>query len=623
MIRLFPQPGEPIDAEELNDVNGLVQARIDGRISRRALVQRALALGIGAPVVGVMLHATSDLVKGAPSDSRRATLTHAQDVEPVPVSGPTQPEGEMQEGGTIVVGTSEEPDTLHPYLTYLATTFDVYSGVCESLLEYDSTQTLQPALATEFAISPDGLTYTFKLRPGVTFHNGDPLVAQNVIDCWKIIMNTDFGAWQQIGWNKITDITAPDELTVVMTTEEVYAPFLTYVGAGQPILPSSEIAKGLDAFKQEFGRQRLIGTGPVTFVEWKAKEQIVLARNETYWGSKPHLDRVIYRIVPDTNTLLVQLQTGEVQLCGSAGALGALDADKAVAYDNVIVLEHDTQSWQHLDLKHIDFLRMTKVRQALDFATPSRQIIEQLLGNRVLPSVADIAPINWAFNPNIQPRPYDPEMTKQLLTEAGLTQGDDGIWEGPTPAPDTPDPNGPATGPVKKLEIELWAVAGSSQTERIVQIIAQSWNEIGIKTEVHFEDVSTIFGPEGYTYTDKMTAGLYTWTNGNDPDDLPYWHSTQRPTCPTCSGFNTPAYFFPFNFQAEIDDLTYRAATTVDQEERKQLYWQIQELLHEELPVIFIYWSRDYPVVAKNIGGFWPSAFTNLLWNVEQWYLTQ
>lgn len=635
MVRLIPQPGEPIDADELHDVNGLIQARIDGRISRRALIERALKIGISAPVVGVMLHATSDMAYGAPSNGRAAMLARLQGKQTVPVTGPTKPAGTPKEGGTVVCGVTEEPDFIHPYLSQTVTGFDVAVGIAETLLKYDGNQKLQPNLATEYSVSNDGLTYTFKLRPGVTFHNGDPLTGQDVIDSWKMIMNPNFGAFTKLGWEKITDITLADNgLTVVMKTSEVYAPFVSYVGAGNnSILPSKEMAKGVDTFKQKFGREYMVGTGPFKFVEWKAKEQITLVRNDTYWGGKPHLEQIVYRIVPDTNTLLVQLQTGEVQLVGSAGALGALDVDKALGYDNVVVLEHPTQGWTHLDLKHIDFIRITKVRQALDYATPKQQIIEQLLKNRVLPSIGDQAPGTWAYNPNIKPRPYDLDKAKQLLTEAGL-KFQDGVWSGPTPAgkprqsggdydPNAADPNAPATGPVKTFEIEVWGLAGDEQNNRICQVIAQAWNQIGIKTTTKFESTSTIWGPNGYQFTDKMTAALWAWYNNNDPDDQFYWNSSQVPKTPTGTGGNVPAYFFKYNFQAQIDDLTSRAAKETDQEKRKQLYWQIQQLLFDEEPVIWIYWGKAFPVVDPNIGGFWPSAFNNLLWNAEQWYLTQ
>ena len=132
----------------------------------------------------------------------------------------------------MTIGTTEEPDTLNPYLTQLVTGFDMFTGVMDPLMRYDSTQQLVPALAESFEISDDGLTYTFTLREGVTFHNGDAFGPQDVIDSWKMIMNKDFAAFSTLGWDKITDITAPDDHTVVMETSEVFAPFLSYVGDG-------------------------------------------------------------------------------------------------------------------------------------------------------------------------------------------------------------------------------------------------------------------------------------------------------------------------------------------------------------------------------------------------------
>jgi len=622
MIRLIPnRNAEPINPEQLTGVNELIQARIDGQISRRALVSRAVKLGMSAPLIGVMLHATSDQAFGAPSNGRTSTLAaRRQDGQPTPITGPITPEGEKAAGGTVTAGTNEEPDTLHPWLSQLVTGSDVYCGIVEPLMKYDSNQQLVPVLAESFEISEDGLTYTYKLRQGVTFHNGDAFTAQDVINSWKMIMDETFAAFNTLGWDKITDITAPDEYTAVITTSEIYAPFISYLSDnGSNIAPSAELAKGPDVFKQDFGRAP-IGTGPFIFVEWKAKEQIVLDANANYWAGKPILDRVIYRVVPDDNTLLVQLQTGEIQLASSSGALGALRVDEALAFDTVTIYQHPTLAWSHLDLKHVDFLRMTKVRQALDFATPSQLIIDQLLKGRATPSVADQAPGTWAFNDALQPRPYDLEAAKALLIEAGLTE--DGGWSGPTPAADTTDPNAPGTGDVKPFEMEIWGIAGDTQSQQICQVIAQSWNELGVKTEAKFEDVSTIWGPEGYQFTDKMTACLYSWFNSNDPDDAFYWHSDQIPSTPTGSGGNLLAYFHKFNFQDQIDELTTSAALETDQEKRKAIYFQIQELLHEEVPAIFIYWSNQFPAAAKNIGGLWPSAFNRLLWNANEWYLT-
>jgi peptide/nickel transport system substrate-binding protein len=617
MVDLVPRPDRDRDrAADLESVNGLIQARIDGAISRRELIRRAAALAIAAPVVGVMLHATSDMAYGAPSPGRANALRRlAQDRQTVPAEAPTAPEGEPQTGGTLTVGTNSEPDTLHPYVTQLVTTGDVISSMIDPMLAYDSTQQLIPRLAESFEISDDGLTYSFTLREGVKFHNGDTFSGDDVVAVWKIIMNPDFGAFNQSGWDKIEDISV-DGNQLVMTTTEVYAPFMSYIGP-KPMAPKSAIEAGIDPFKQEYGRAP-IGTGPFKFVEWRPKEQIVVEKFADYWGEPAKLDKIVYRIVPDDNTELVQLRTGEIQLVGSAGALAAIRVDEALGIEGITVLEHATQDWYHIDLKHWDHLRMTKVRQALDFATPSQDIIDKLLQGRALPSIGDQAPGSWAHNPNIEPRPYDLEQAKALLAEAGLTPGADGVLEGPVP---TEDPN-VADGEVKPLEIELWFTSGDTQSERVCQIVAQSWNSIGVKTTVLNQDISTIWGPEGYQFTEKMTGCFYSWTNGNDPTDKFYWHSEDIPDSPTGSGGNLPAYFHHYNFQEEIDKLTVAGDSATDQEERKKIYWQIQELLHEEVPVIFMYWGKSFPAVANNVGGFWPSAFVDLMWNANEWYLT-
>ena len=628
MVRFIPWLRDPIDTRELDTLSSLdeiVQARIDGAITRRQLIRRAGQIGIAAPVVGVMLHMSSDMAAGAPSGGREATLRRMRGQEVVPVTGPTAPAGTKIEGGTLVTSTIEEPDTLHPWITQLVTTYDVMYGVGGGLMVYDSTQTLQPTLAVEMTVSDDGLVYTFQLRQGVTYHNGEAFTAKDVMATHTAIMDPEYGAYSQLGWDKITKIEAPDDFTVVMTTDGIYAPFLTYV-AGDPvssmICPASQIAKGAETFKQEFGRNP-IGTGPFRLVEWRSKEQVTLERFDGYWGTRPTLDSIIHRIIPDDNSQLVQLQTGEVQLAAGAGTISSARIDEALAFEGVSVLESGNFAWNHLDLKHVDFLRMTKVRQALDLATPTQDIIDRIYKGRVQRAFADQAPGTWAYNDQVQPRPYDLEAAKALLTEAGLTQNGDGVWEGPTPNPESDDPNTDLTGPVKPFEMEFWSIAGDSTTAQIAQVIGQSWNSIGIKTELKSEDVSTIWAPEGYQYSDKMTACMYSWYNGNEPDDMYYWHSNEIPESPTGSGGNAVAYFHRFNFQAEMDRLTSEAVAITDQALRKPIYDQIQALLAEEVPVIFLWWGKDFSGVSNKVGGFWPSAFNRLMWNAQDWYLVE
>ncbi len=622
MIRLLARKSVSIDADQLWSANDLVQARIDGRISRRDLIHRAAQLGMSTAVVGVLLHATSDMVNGAPSNGRETVLARLQEAEPTQVTGPTAPEGTAIAGGTLIAGAVDEPDTLHPALTQLQASFDIWTAIVKGLLSWDSDQVMQPELATGFEISDDGLSYTFALREGVTFHNGDAFTAADVIATWEIINNEEFGTYNTYNYDQVVEAVASDDgMTVTLSTAEPYAPFLSLISDG-PVFPRGEIDKGIESFQQEYGRAP-VGAGPFRLVEWVAQQEIALERFDDYWGDKAILDSLSLRIVPDDNTQLVQLQTGEIQMAGGASAIGALRVDEALNIAGVTLLEHPSMAWKHFDLKQIDFLRMTKVRMALDYATPKQMIIEQLLNNRVLPSIGDQAPGSWAYNADIDPRPYDPEMAKQLLTEAGLTF-DGGKWSGPTPTPERDiDPNTDLGGPVKDLTIELWAPSGDSQNELIIQVVAQSWNEIGIKAEPKFEDVSTIWGPEGYQFTDAMTAALFSWYNSNDPDNTWYWHSKWIPETPEGAGGNLPAFFFPYNFQTEIDALTEGGELETDQEKRAEFYRQSQQLLHDEAAAIFIYWDKIFPAVANNVGGFWPSAFNNMLWNAQRWYTVE
>jgi peptide/nickel transport system substrate-binding protein len=595
-------------------------------------------------VVGVMLHATSDMAFGQPSTGRDRTLALLQDAAPKQVNGPTAPAGTPVEGGILVASTIEEPDTLNIWTTQLVTGFDVDSAIFEGFLQYDSNQQLIPRLADSYEISDDGLIYTWHLKSGVTFHNGEPFNAQTVASNWRAIMNLEYAVYSQLGWNQITAIDTPDDATVVMTTAEPYAPFLSYVGGGSFYIPASltdpapTVASGdaatatpvaavdpaaLEAFKA-FGRNP-IGTGPFKFDEWRAKEQITLSRYDGYWGAKSKLDQIIYRINPDDNTQLVQLQTEESQMAAGSGSISSARLDEVLGFGTVDVYERPNMSWTHLDLKHVDFLRITKVRQALDFATPTQDIIDNIQKGRVVRAVADQAPITAVYNPDVQPRPYDPEMAKQLLTEAGLTQNSDGVWEGPTPTPSPDiDPNTDRGGPVKPFNMEFWYISGDSTTQQVAQVITQAWNDIGIKTEAKSEDVSTIWAPEGYQFNpETMTAAMYSWSNVNDPDNMYYWHSSQIPPDPTGAGGNVVAYFFPLNFQAEVDRLTEAGVRETNPEARIAIYKELQVLIAEEVPCIFLWWSNDYSAVVPELGGFWPSPFNNLFWNAHEWYFAE
>ena len=531
-------------------------------------------------------------------------LRAMQDDDPSRPEGPTAPKGTPRTGGRLAAGTLRNPDSLHPWLASTVAAYDVLDGVMDGLLRYTAEGKLRPALAEGFAISDDGLTYTFKLRQGVRYHNGEPFSGEDFVAAWELSNEGGFGALDTLGWQKVRAVDLPDAETLVVTTTEPYAPFLSTV-ATTYLCPRAALAEGVDAFLEMFG-QAPVGTGPFRVTGWEPEGAVSLARWDGYWGEPARLEGIRYRVLPDADALLAALRAGEIDVAGGAGAIPPWRVDDIAADPAVVLFRHGTMNWQHLDLKQMAFLRETPVRQALDFATPRERIIADVLGGRAVPAFADQSPESWAYAGELKPRPFNLERGAGLLDDAGLLPGEDGV----------------RARDGKRFEIDLWAVAGDERARLIVEIVAEAWNAIGVSTLPRFAPPAELWGPLGYQFSDRMTACLYTWTNANDPDDLFYWHSSQIPASPDGSGGNLPAFFYPYSFQEEIDRLTVEAASTLDFTRRQALYAEIQALLAREAPVIFLYWEESFPAARANVGDFWPSAWTPLLWNAADWYLT-
>jgi peptide/nickel transport system substrate-binding protein len=559
--------------------------------SNRQLTRRQALLGAmnaGLVTAGAVFHHRAGAV---------------QDRGVVRPDGPTAPAGAPRAGGRITAGVPREPDSLHPWLASTVAAFDLLEGVMDGLLRYTAEGRLRPALAEGFSISEDGSAYTFALRQGVRFHNGEPFSGEDFVAAWELSQDREFDALSTLGWQKVQSVDLPDDATLVVTTTEPYAPFLSTV-ATTYLCPRAALAEGIEAFREVFAVAP-VGTGPFEVERWESGSGIELERWDGYWGEPALLDAISYRFLPDVDALLAALASGEIDVAGGAGAIPPVRVDDAVNAAQVTVLRHGTMNWQHIDLKQMSFLRETPVRQALDFATPRERIIDELLAGRAIPAFADQAPASWAYRETLRPRPHNPERAMSLLDEAGLLPGEDGV----------------RTRDGKRFEIDLWGVEGDERARAMVEMVAMAWNGIGVSTLPRFAPPAELWGPLGYQFSDRMTGCLFTWTNANDPDDLYYWHSSQIPSSPTGSGGNVPAFFYPYAFQEEIDALTSEAASTLDFAIRQSLYGDIQALLLEEVPVIFLYWEEAFPAARQNVGGFWPSAWTPLLWNAAEWYL--
>ncbi len=592
-----PARGDDPGDRGLHSANDLLQARLCGRISRRAMIARARDLGLAAPVMGLLLQSTAGV-------AARST----EEATPIPIHGRTRPKGEVHRGGTIRAGVVGSFETLHPYLCDpTGPAMDVLAGVMQGLLAFDSRQQLQPGLAESFEIADDGLHYTFHLRPGVTFHNGEPFSAVDVVASWKALVDPALPAASRLGWEKIATIDTPDPLTAIVTTSEIYAPFLSNIATGignvAAIVPASALEQGIERFISAFARQP-IGTGPMQ-IDSLTPDSVTLARFDGYAGTPVTLDRVVVQGYGDPTTLLAALAADEIDIAARVGAPGASLVREALAIGDARVFSFPGLSWAHLELKQIGFLREQRVRQALAYATPVDRIIDEVLGGEAVRAAADQAPGSAYFRDDLTPRPFDLAKARELLAKSQFTPGADGVL----------------TRDGERFAIQLWAPSTDPTANGVLTRIVAAWRELGLAVERRLEAPEVLWGPMGYQFSDRMTAAYFRWRNANDPDDLYYWHSSQIPTRPGGPGGNASAYFEPFAFQEAIDNLTAQAVVEVDPVKRRDLYFQIQALLHEQVPAIFMFWDLMYAAAAKPVGGFWPSAFTDLTWNVAEWYL--
>lgn len=499
---------------------------------------------------------------------------------------------------TFIYGGDFEPDTLNTLITQ-APNSQVIGAVFDSLLLVDPQGHLQPDLATSVDHSPDGRTWTFHLRHGVKWADGQPFTSADVVYNYQALFVRGHNIPSTLGWDQIDRYGAPDDYTFTCHLKRAFAPFLLYVGWTELLPKHIYDRPGVDFNKTPFNRTPF-GTGPYRVSEWQAGDHITLVANPYSWRGQPFAKKIIYKIVPDRDTRLAQLQTGALdmaQVAQSQAAPGrAISGKHLVSWLSTCIF--------HIALKQWGFLREKAVRQALDYATPKEAIFKGIsngLGSiaygDVLPLLADY------YNPNVPKHPFTLATAAALLAKDGFAKGPDGVLrKGGQP-----------------LAIELWADTFGKNQQLTNDVLRQEWGRIGIEVTTHVASGDVIGGPNGPTFSKAMTGIAGADCTGPDPDDSFLWNSKWIPRSPSGAGANFNAYYHQFAFQKQIDALTNAGLTTVDPAKRRAIYVKEQVLLADEVPSIFLYWIPNLMVLPNDLQGFVPNSFSGPLWNVGTW----
>ena len=343
-----------------------------------------------------------------------ATIIGGATLGPSFNTGPAAAEDAPVKGGTLIWGHSETTQNLDIHQTGTASTVRVLQNVHDAIVTVDKNLTVIPSLAQSFEQSPDLLTYTFHLRPGVKFHNGKPMTSADVKYSFDRVHDKATGAVNFEVFNDVAAIETPDDLTVVIKMNRVNAPFLSRLaenGAGAIIPQGSGEQQG----------KAPIGAGPFKFVRREFGHEVELARFDDYWGGPAYLDKVIAREVTEPTVRLTGLRTGEMHMINDIPA----DRMKEVKGDPKLqVVTWFPLNWDFVNMNH-DFepFKDQRVRLAIDLLIDKEALLQGALWGEGKTTASPSFPTSASYNATLKNRPQDIEKAKQLLAEAGYGPG--------------------------------------------------------------------------------------------------------------------------------------------------------------------------------------------------------
>ncbi|WP_197046689.1 ABC transporter substrate-binding protein [Oceanobacillus salinisoli] len=444
---------------------------------------------------------------------------------------------------------SVDPDGLDPHRTTAASTFQITNNIYDTLVKVTPDGEFEEGLAESWETSDDGLTITFTLRDGVVFHNGREMTAEDVKYSFERLKGEE--SPRAGDFANIVEINVIDEKTVEFVTEELNVALLSNFAYPWTAIVPEEASNDL--------RNNPVGTGPFKLEEWIPQQHLVLVKNEDYYDPA-HLEKVTFKMMPDATSQVSALQAGELDVIGLTGDLvGQFEGN-----DQFTILENQANSIQLMAMNlENEALSDVRVRQAIDLAVDKQALIEAVwwgygeeIGSHYPPILKEYVDTNDTIT-------YDPERAKELLAEAGYAEG---------------------------LELDMYLPASYQAYVDAGQVIADELSKVGITANIEIVEWATWLSD---VYTNRQYDLTVVGHTGRlDPYVLLSRYHTE-------SGENY------FNYSNErVDEILTLVQKERDEDVRVALYQEMQEILAEEVPALYIQSPTILMVTASDVAGF-------------------
>ena len=495
-------------------------------------------------------------------------------------------------GDTLVVGIFDDVDSLND-LTASSWNASILADLLFlGLTRTNADHSHAPSLAESWKFSEDHLELTFHLRDDVYWHDGVKTTAHDVKFTFEKHTSPDIG-WPTAKWKQyIKECVVLDDRTVTFVFERVY-PYQLRDAAEGVILPKHILEKvpEEEMVSAQFNRNP-VGNRPFRFKEWQAQQYVEVAANENYFAGRPPLDRIIFKVVPDLENLVIQMKSGEIDFLERVSPRFFEELSREEDLEAHILPGHSYTyiAWNPRE----PIFDSKKVRQALTLAISRQDIVDSILLGFGDVVNGPILPIIWTHNPNLLNSPHDPEKAKQYLAEEGWKDTDGDGWL---------DRDG------QRFSFTLKTNKGNQLRTDAVVLLQDMLKGIGVEVKPNILEWTILIDDSTKKNFEAMMMG---WTSGTKMDMTTIWHSES-----INDKYNFVSYANP-----EFDRLNDAAMFEMDEKKAMEMWWRAQEVIAEDQPYTFLFSRQQLNIVHSR---FQNVQMETVAWfyNLEQWWVPQ